>query len=99
MSWLDLAVGVVVGTVNGLIALRGFNPIIVTIGSLSVLSGLAAALAERVHDPGADRPGLPRHRPLRRHTGAGVGGRRAVPGRHRLPDPHPGRHPADGRRR
>ncbi|WP_436534530.1 ABC transporter permease [Actinoplanes sp. HUAS TT8] len=47
-----LAVGVVVGVVNGLIALRGFNPIIVTIGSLSVLSGLAAALAGGYTIPG-----------------------------------------------
>jgi ribose transport system permease protein len=47
-----LAVGVLVGVVNGLIALRGFNPIIVTIGSLSVLSGLAAALAGGYTIPG-----------------------------------------------
>lgn len=47
-----LAVGVVVGVANGLIALRGFNPIIVTIGSLSVLSGLAAALAGGYTIPG-----------------------------------------------
>jgi ribose transport system permease protein len=47
-----LAVGIVVGVVNGLIALRGFNPIIVTIGSLSVLSGLAAALAGGYTIPG-----------------------------------------------
>jgi ribose transport system permease protein len=47
-----LAVGVVVGLVNGLIALRGFNPIIVTIGTLSVLSGLASALAGGYTVPG-----------------------------------------------
>ncbi|GAA2677247.1 ABC transporter permease [Actinoplanes palleronii] len=47
-----LAVGVLVGVLNGLIALRGFNPIIVTIGSLSVLSGLAAALAGGYTIPG-----------------------------------------------
>jgi ribose transport system permease protein len=47
-----LVVGVLVGVVNGLIALRGFNPIIVTIGSLSVLSGLAAALAGGYTIPG-----------------------------------------------
>jgi ribose transport system permease protein len=47
-----LAVGALVGVVNGLIALRGFNPIIVTIGSLSVLSGLAAALAGGYTIPG-----------------------------------------------
>ncbi len=55
-TWLGilagLAVGIVVGVVNGLIALRGFNPIIVTIGSLSVLSGLAAALAGGYTIPG-----------------------------------------------
>jgi ribose transport system permease protein len=45
-------VGIVVGLANGLIALRGFNPIIVTIGSLSVLSGLAAALAGGYTIPG-----------------------------------------------
>ena len=47
--WLSLLVGMlcgaVVGLVNGLITLRGFNPIIVTIGTLSVLSGLAAVIA------------------------------------------------------
>ena len=41
-TWIGLAAGlacgVIVGIVNGLIALRGFNPIIVTIGTLSVLS-------------------------------------------------------------
>jgi ribose transport system permease protein len=47
-----LAVGIVVGLVNGLIALRGFNPIIVTIGTLSVLSGLASALADGYTIPG-----------------------------------------------
>jgi ribose transport system permease protein len=47
-----LVVGVLVGLANGLIALRGFNPIIVTIGSLSVLSGLAAALAGGYTIPG-----------------------------------------------
>jgi ribose transport system permease protein len=37
--------GAVVGLVNGLITLRGFNPIVVTIGTLSAMSGLAAAIA------------------------------------------------------
>ena len=54
--WLSLAAGlgcgVVVGLANGLIALRGFNPIIVTIGSLSVLSGLAAVIAGGYTFPG-----------------------------------------------
>ncbi|MER7559154.1 ABC transporter permease [Nocardioides sp. NPDC126508] len=47
-----LACGVVVGICNGLITLRGFNPIIVTIGSLSVLSGLAAVIAAGYTFPG-----------------------------------------------
>ncbi|MFC4063456.1 ABC transporter permease [Actinoplanes subglobosus] len=54
--WLSLiaglASGVVVGLVNGLIALRGFNPIIVTIGTLSALSGLAAVIAGGYTFPG-----------------------------------------------
>jgi ribose transport system permease protein len=40
-----LVLGVAVGMVNGAISLRGFNPIIITIATLSVLSGLASALA------------------------------------------------------
>jgi ribose transport system permease protein len=55
-TWLGLAAGlacgVLVGVVNGLIALRGFNPIIVTIGTLSVLSGLAAVVAGGYTFPG-----------------------------------------------
>jgi len=47
-----LACGVLVGLVNGMIALRGFNPIIVTIGTLSVLSGLAAVVAGGYTFPG-----------------------------------------------
>jgi ribose transport system permease protein len=54
--WLALAAaltaGVLVGMVNGLIALRGFNPIIVTIGTLSALSGLAAVIADGYTFPG-----------------------------------------------
>jgi ribose transport system permease protein len=54
--WLGLlaalASGVAVGLVNGLIALRGFNPIIVTIGTLSALSGLAAVIAGGYTFPG-----------------------------------------------
>ncbi|MFK0286592.1 ABC transporter permease [Streptomyces sp. NPDC090499] len=57
-AWLSLtaglACGVVVGLANGLIALRGFNPIIVTIGTLSVLSGLAAMIAGGYTFPGLD---------------------------------------------
>jgi ribose transport system permease protein len=55
-TWLSLLAGLlcgaVVGLVNGLIALRGFNPIIVTIGTLSVLSGLAAVIAGGYTFPG-----------------------------------------------
>ena len=55
-TWVSLlagfACGIVVGLVNGLITLRGFNPIIVTIGTLSVLSGLAAVIAGGYTFPG-----------------------------------------------
>jgi len=55
-TWLalvaGLACGVVVGIANGLITIRGFNPIIVTIGSLSVLTGLAAVVAGGYTFPG-----------------------------------------------
>jgi ribose transport system permease protein len=47
-----LAIGGLVGVVNGLITLRGFNPIIVTIGTLSALSGLAAVIAGGYTIPG-----------------------------------------------
>jgi ribose transport system permease protein len=54
--WLGLlaglGAGVLVGLVNGLIVLRGFNPIIVTIGTLSALSGLAAVIAGGYTFPG-----------------------------------------------
>ncbi len=47
--WLSivvaLAIGVLAGIANGLITLRGFNPLIVTIGTLSVMSGLAEVVA------------------------------------------------------
>ena len=56
--WLGILVGLVlgilVGCANGLISLRGFNPIIVTIGTLSVTSGLAAVLAGGYTIPGLD---------------------------------------------
>jgi len=55
-TWLSLvaglACGVAVGLVNGFITLRGFNPIIVTIGTLSVLTGLAAVVAGGYTFPG-----------------------------------------------
>ena len=47
-----LLCGALVGVANGLITLRGFNPIIVTIGTLSVLSGLAAVVAGGYTFPG-----------------------------------------------
>ncbi len=54
--WLGIVValliGVLIGVVNGLIALRGFNPLIVTIGTLSVTSGLAAVVAGGYTIPG-----------------------------------------------
>ena len=42
---VGVAVGVVVGVVNGLATLRGFDPLIVTIGMLSVLSGVALVIS------------------------------------------------------
>ena len=55
-AWLALVAGIaggaLVGLANGLITLRGFNPIIVTIGTLSVLSGLAAVIAGGYTFPG-----------------------------------------------
>jgi ribose transport system permease protein len=49
-----LLLGALVGMINGLITLRGFNPIVVTIGTLSVMSGLAAAIASGYTIPGLD---------------------------------------------
>ncbi|MFI5897123.1 ABC transporter permease [Actinoplanes sp. NPDC051513] len=57
-TWLSivaaLVLGAVVGLVNGLITLRGFNPIVVTIGTLSAMSGLASALVGGYTVPGLD---------------------------------------------
>ena len=54
--WLALTVGIVlgalVGLANGLISLRGFNPIIVTIAMLSITSGAAAIIAGGYTFPG-----------------------------------------------
>jgi ribose transport system permease protein len=55
---LGLAAGVVagvaVGAVNGMITLRGFNPLVVTIGTLSILQGLASLLAHGYTIPGLE---------------------------------------------
>jgi len=40
-----MATGVLAGLVNGLIAQRGLNPLVVTIGTLSVMSGLASVIS------------------------------------------------------
>ncbi|WP_062202075.1 ABC transporter permease [Demequina salsinemoris] len=54
--WLALATGIVlaagVGLVNGLISLRGFNPIIVTIAMLSITSAIASIVAGGYTFPG-----------------------------------------------
>lgn len=52
---VGLGCGVLVGVVNGLVTLRGLNPIVVTIGSLSVLTGLAAVVAGGYTFPGLDQ--------------------------------------------
>jgi ribose transport system permease protein len=55
-AWLGLVagllVGVVVGLANGLISLRGFNPIIVTIGTLSITTAAASIIAGGYTIPG-----------------------------------------------
>src|SRR6476661_2035306 len=47
-----IAVGALVGVANGLISLRGFNPIIVTIGTLSITSAAASLIAGGYTFPG-----------------------------------------------
>jgi ribose transport system permease protein len=51
-AWLGIAaaiaVGVAVGAVNGILVLRGLNPLVVTIASLTVLGGLAQVVAAGV---------------------------------------------------
>ena len=49
-----LLIGVVAGLVNGFITLRGLNPLVVTIGTLSVMSGLAAVVSGGYTIPGLD---------------------------------------------
>jgi ribose transport system permease protein len=56
--WLSLlagmVIGVVVGLLNGLISLRGFNPIIVTIGMLSITTAGASIISGGYSIPGLD---------------------------------------------
>ncbi len=57
--WLALTVGIVIGALvglaNGLISLRGFNPIIVTIAMLSITSAAAAIVAGGYTIPGLSK--------------------------------------------
>ncbi len=52
---VGLGVGVLAGLVNGMIALRGLNPLVVTIGTLSVMSGLAAVISGGYNISGLDQ--------------------------------------------
>lgn len=47
-----LATGALVGWVNGMLVLRGLNPLVVTIATLTVLTGLSQVLARGVPIPG-----------------------------------------------
>jgi ribose transport system permease protein len=47
-----MAIGVLAGLANGVIALRGFNPIIVTIGMLSITTAAASIVAQGYSIPG-----------------------------------------------
>jgi ribose transport system permease protein len=53
-----LAVGVAAGVFNGLVTLRGLNSLIVTIGTLSVLTGLSSVLSDGYTVPGLDALGF-----------------------------------------
>jgi ribose transport system permease protein len=50
-----LLVGALVGVLNGLISLRGFNPIVVTIGTLSITTAAATITAGGYTIPGLDQ--------------------------------------------
>jgi ribose transport system permease protein len=50
-----MAAGAAVGLVNGLISLRGFNPIVVTIGTLSITSAAASVIVGGYTIPGLDK--------------------------------------------
>jgi ribose transport system permease protein len=51
---IGLAAGVLVGLVNGFVAVLGVNPLAVTIGTLSVTSGIAAVISGGDPVPGLD---------------------------------------------
>lgn len=46
--FVGLLVGAGIGVVNGLIVLRGLNPLVVTIGSLAALGGLASVMSKGI---------------------------------------------------
>ena len=52
---VGLVVGAFVGVCNGLISLRGFNPIVVTIGTLSITTAAATIIAGGYTIPGLDQ--------------------------------------------
>ncbi|MFD3581053.1 ABC transporter permease [Streptomyces sp. NPDC058683] len=78
-TWLSLAAGLacglVVGLLNGLIVLRGFSSIIVTIGAFSALSGLAAVISH-----GQSFPGLTQLNFMGTHHYFAYGGFTGIPG-------------------
>ena len=56
--WLSLLAGMLMGllsdAVNGLISLRGLNPLVITIGTLSVMAGLASVVSGGYNISGLD---------------------------------------------
>jgi len=52
---VGLVAGALVGVLNGLISLRGFNPIVVTIGMLSITTAAATIIAGGYTIPGLDQ--------------------------------------------
>jgi ribose transport system permease protein len=51
---LGLVLAAMIGLINGLITLRGFNPLVVTIGTLSVLTGAATIVTNSYTIPNLD---------------------------------------------
>ncbi len=51
---LGLTIGVIIGIINARITLMGLNPLVVTIGTLTVLTGLAAVVGGGYTIPGLD---------------------------------------------